>query len=336
MTIEPTLSCPDCENQVALTPALDRRGFLKSALSAASGLVITSAAPVSLARAFEPTRQSAAESAVGRLYKTFTKEQREVVCLPFNDERLKRINANWQITKLTVEDFSTEQQALIQEVVKGVMSPEGYERMLKQMDGDAGGLEAYSIAVFGDPDKEKFQFTLTGRHVTLRADGNTIENSAFGGPVIYGHGEGDGKKGLPGNVYYYQTQKANEVFKALDGKQREVALIDKAPSEAAVRVQGKAGKFAGIRVGELANDQKALVESVVKVILAPYRKEDVDEVMGLLKAGDGLDQLRMSFYKSEDVGNDQEWDIWRVEGPTFVSHFRGAPHVHAYLNVKKV
>ncbi len=36
-------------------------------------------------------------------------------------------------------------------------------------------------------------------------------------PMIYGHGIGDGEKGLPGNVFYYQTLKANEVFEALDG-----------------------------------------------------------------------------------------------------------------------
>ena len=34
-----------------------------------------------------------------------------------------------------------------------------------------------------------------------------------------------------------------------------------------------------------------------------------------------------------DLKNDKVWDIWRIEGPTFVSHFRGAPHVHAYINV---
>jgi hypothetical protein len=27
------------------------------------------------------------------------------------------------------------------------------------------------------------------------------------------------------------------------------------------------------------------------------------------------------------------WDMWRIEGPSFVWHFRGAPHVHAYINI---
>ena len=43
----------------------------------------------------------------------------------------------------------------------------------------------------------------------------------------------------------------------------------------------------------------------------------------------------MAFYSNEDVGSDKEWDIWRLEGPNFVWHFRGAPHVHAYVNIAR-
>jgi hypothetical protein len=73
----------------------------------------------------------------------------------------------------------------------------------------------------------------------------------------------------------------------------------------------------------------------MKVILAPYREDDVKEAVAILKDGGGLDGLRMSFYKSNDIGDDHEWDIWRLEGPTFVWHFRGAPHVHTYVNIGK-
>ena len=51
--------------------------------------------------------------------------------------------------------------------------------------------------------------------------------------------------------------------------------------------------------------------------------------------GGGLDALHMAFYESNDIGTDKEWDIWRVEGPSFVWHFRGAPHVHSYVNIAK-
>ena len=37
------------------------------------------------------------------------------------------------------------------------------------------------------------------------------------------------KANHPGNVYWYQAVRANEVFKALDGKQRKLALLDTDP-----------------------------------------------------------------------------------------------------------
>ncbi len=73
---------------------------------------------------------------------------------------------------------------------------------------------------------------------------------------------------------------------------------------------------------------------------APLRGSDpshpaVNEAIEVMKAGGGLDALHMAFYQSDDIGKDHEWDIWRLEGPTFVWHFRGAPHVHAYVNIAK-
>ena len=87
------------------------------------------------------------------------------------------------------------------------------------------------------------------------------------------------------------------------------------------------------RVDQLTDDQKQLVESTLKVLLAPYREEDVDEVMAILKSSGGLDQLHMAFYQEEDLDSDKVWDMWRLEGPSLVWHFRGAPHVHAYINI---
>ena len=199
------------------------------------------------------------------------------------------------------------------------------------MDHDAGGFGAYHVALFGKPDTGKFQFELTGRHLTLRADGDNKDMVAFGGPLAYGHGEGNPSK----NIYHYQTKKVNEVFKALDADQRKQALVAKAPGESAVQIQGTKGKFPGIWVGKLTSDQQTLVGEVIKVLLAPYREADVNEAMSVLKSTGGQANLRMAFYQVGDLGNDKVWDIWRVEGPGFVWHFRGAPHVHAYINIAK-
>jgi hypothetical protein len=316
--------CPDCDSSV------DRRTFVRTVGMAA---LASAAAPMIVPRFVHaaPSPTSTAETAVGRFYASLTDAQKKEICFPFEHELRQRINANWHITKPHVgTDFYTkEQQALVTEIVKNITTPEGFERLEKQLEFDDGGIEAYSVAVFGEPGKGKFQWEMTGRHLTMRADGNSVDKAAFGGPIVYGHGEEDPKA----NVYHYQTKQVNEVFKALDAKQMAKALLKDAPGEANVPIQGEQGKFPGIAVGELSADQKALVETTLKTLFGPYRKEDIDEVMEIVKASGGIDKLHLAFYQTGDLGNDKVWDIWRVEGPSFVWHFRGAPHVHAYINI---
>ena len=43
--------------------------------------------------------------------------------------------------------------------------------------------------------------------------------------------------------------------------------------------------------------------------------------------------MSLAFYKEGDIGDDGEWDNWRLEGPSFVWYFRGKPHVHVWVNV---
>jgi hypothetical protein len=314
-------ACPDCDSS--------RRNFLRVAggvaVAAAASPLLTSPAQAA------PSMKSGAETVAAELYKSLSDEQRTQVCFPFDHELRKKINANWHITKQTIDSafYTKAQRDLARQIAKKVLSEDGYERMLKQTEYDDGGYGAYAMAMFGTPESGKFQWTLTGRHLTLRADGNSVDKAAFGGPLIYGHGEEDHKD----NLYKYQTEQTNEVFKALDADQAKKALVEKAPNEAAVAVQGAEGKFPGISVGELKSDQQELVQKTLKVLLAPYRAEDAEEVMEMLKADGGVQKLHMAFYQSNDLGQDKVWDIWRVEGPSFVWHFRGAPHVHAYINI---
>ena len=313
---------------------LDRRDFVKTLGGAA---LAGAAAPVLFDPRFAhaaPTPTSAAETAVGRFYASLSPEQKKAICMPFNHEAQSRISANWHVTEQLIGDdfYSKDQRAIIDEIVRKITTEDGYERLQRQMDDDDGGMDGYSVAVFGEPGKGKFQWEMTGRHLTMRADGNSVDKAAFGGPIIYGHGEENPKD----NLFYFQTKKANDVFQALDPKQAEQALLKKAPRETDVQLRGRRGAFPGIGLDELSDDQKELVEATLKVLLAPYRSEDVDEVMSILKNNGGLEQLHMAFYQEEDLESDKVWDIWRIEGPALVWHFRGAPHVHAYINIGTV
>lgn len=315
--------------------AVDRRVFLQS-VAGASALAALGTRPLSAGLFVGSADARAAETAVGEFYKTLTDSQKKTLCFPFEHELRHRISANWHVTKPILGDtfFTSPQRQIIGQIVKGLCSEEGYERMTRQMDEDAGGLHEFSVAMFGEPGNGKFEFMLTGRHLTLRADGDSVDKAAFGGPIIYGHDqvEEDASK----NIYFYQTQQTDAVFKSLNAEQATKALVEKAPAEAAVALQGASGKFSGIKVSELNADQKAQVEKTLGILLAPYRKEDIDEVMQILKDSGGVDQLHMAFYKQGDIQGDKTWDIWRVEGPSFVWHYRGAPHVHAYINIGHV
>jgi len=336
MSEQRSVRCPECDEVVG---EVNRREFMKgvgvAAVAASAGVLPVFATP-RLVTAAEPKATTAPEAAVKHLYESLDEKQRKVICKPFGDPLQRRYSANWAITKPSISDgfFTKDQQATIRDIFRGCTSEEGYKRFLKQMQEDYGGFGRYHIAIFGKPaDGEKWQWVMTGRHMTLRCDGNFEDDTAFGGPMVYGHGTGDSKKGMPGNVFYYQTLQANEVFKMLDGKQRDKALLPESPPEDAVQIRGPNATYPGIAVAECSADQKKLVEKVMHDLLAPYREEDVKEAMHCLKSGGGLDKMHIAFYKDQDIGSDEIWDIWRLEGPTFVWHFRGAPHVHTYVNI---
>jgi hypothetical protein len=334
MTEPRKVHCPDCSAEAGETT---RREFFKevgTAAVAAAALPVF-ATPRAVAAVVDQAK-SAPETAVKRLFDSLNAEQKQTICFPWEHDLRTKYGANWAITKPSISEFFTkDQQETIREIFRGVTSPDGYERFVKQMTDDYGDVGKYHVAIFGEPGTKQFEWVMTGRHLTVRCDGNFTDGTAFGGPIVYGHGAGDSKPGLPGNVFYYQTLKANEVFKSLDGKQREKALVDRAPAENAVTIRGAdaIGKFPGIAVSELSSDQKALVEKVMKDLLAPYREADVKEAVGCLTAGGGIDKIHMAFYQQGDIGDDEVWDIWRIEGPSFVCHFRGSPHVHAYINI---
>ncbi|MBD3674163.1 MAG: DUF3500 domain-containing protein [Planctomycetaceae bacterium] len=315
--------CSDCGDGVS------RRQFVQTLGTAAiaGGAMLNGG---QLLAAGDP-KKAIAETTVTELYSTLTDKQKQTICFPFDHELRTRINANWKITEPTIGGsyYTKEQQALIKKIVQNVSSEDGFARFMKQMDEDSGGWDLNHIAIFGEPGTGKFEWELTGRHVTLRADGDSVEGAAFGGPLVYGHGESDPAQ----NVFHYQTKAANQVFEALDTDQRKAALLAKAPKENAVLLQGDKPGFSGISVGDMSADQVELVESVIKIILAPYREADVKEALAYIKKGGGLEKLNMAFYQQGDLKNDKVWDIWRIEGPTFVTHFRGAPHVHAYINI---
>ena len=321
---------------------IDRRGFLVTTGGLAAAALPAGrvwATPAATASASSPP-----ESVVKVLYESLSPAQKEAICFAWDFVDPKRgllrtrVENNWHVTDQTLDDdfYSDDQRAMVREIMKGIYSAEWIERIDRQLSDDSGGWEANSIAIFGQPGSDKFEFVMTGRHMTIRCDGNTTEHVAFGGPVFYGHDADGFNEGPmhPGNVYWPQGLAANALYEMLDGEQQEAALVRQGlPREQRVGFQGKDGKFQGIPVAQLSADQKENLQGVLKKLIEPYRQVDRKEINECLAEQGGLDACHLAYYAQGDIGGDGVWDNWRLEGPSFVWHYRGAPHVHVWVNV---
>ena len=331
---------PDC------CETWSRRDFVRSlgagVLAASTpGLGRALASDAKPAAKVGPSPSDLAETAVARFYKSLKKSQREAICFPFDHELRSVVKNNWSIVNPKIRDLDKEQQALCREIMKNLASEDGYDRFMRQMKDDAGGLGAYHVAMFGEPDSDQpFEWVLTGRHDTLRVDGNSVDGAAFGGPIFYGHAADGNDEEDPkhtNNVWWPQAEKANKIFSTLDEHQRKVALLEDAePDDAAtIRLKGAALPAAGLSIATLDGQQKAMTWDLVDTMLAIFRECDAAEVRSCIEASGGVDALRLTFFKEDDIGEDGVWDIWKLEGPAFSWYFRGAPHVHAWLNVAR-
>lgn len=319
---------------------LSRRHLLRSSAAMAAAAAIRSPS----VSAADVAATDSAETLAGRLHASLSPDQRSKVCVPWDYVHPKfgllrtRVGNNWNATAPAVKGdfFSKDQQQLVREIFERLIDPDWHARFDKQLEDDTGGFgHDQSVALIGEPGSGKFQFLLTGRHMTLRCDGDSAEHVAFGGPIFYGHDTGGGTedKDHTGNVFWPQAVAANGVYSMLDGRQRKLAMVAKTPPENAIAFRGDGHSPSGIPVSELSADQRAELERVLGVLLEPYRTVDRDEVRGCLTAQGGLDRCRLAFYQDDDLGDDGVWDNWRLEGPAFVWHFRGSPHVHVWVNI---
>lgn len=337
---EPKPICLDCESM----DSVNRRRFLKT-LGAAG---LAASAPHAWLHAAEQASEKYSakppESVVKTLFDSLSDEQRKQICFDWDYKHPKmgllrtRVANNWHITEpvINTKFYNDDQRDMIRAIFEGLIQPDWHARIDKQLDDDAGGFgEDQNIAIFGTPGTGKFELVMTGRHMTLRCDGDSADHIAFGGPIFYGHAAAgfDEPADHKGNVFWHQAVEANKLFTMMDPKQQKLALVKKSPREEQVGFRGTSGGMAGIPVSEFSSDQKTELQRVLQVLVEPYRQSDRDEVVKCLKAQGGLDACALAFYSDKDIGNDRVWDNWRLEGPSFVWYFRGNPHVHVWVNV---
>jgi hypothetical protein len=317
------------DSSFSFTESMNRRNLMKTAGACA----LFSALPLQ-------AKEELAETLVKEFYKSLSLKQKKVMAFPWEHKKRSYISNNWHVVD---EDsysigkfYNSSQQKLLHRIFGGLLSPTGLKNYSAQMKDDAGGFGEFTCATFGDPGTGKFEWVLTGRHLTLRADGNSIDKVAFGGPIFYGHATKFKETAdHAGNAWWHQAVKANELFASLDSTQQKAALLKDSPGDHrnSAKLQKAGSDFDGIQGVNLTAEQKLKFQLVIDSLFASYRATDVAEAAQYLKANGGLDALHIAFYEEDDLGADRQWDRWRIEGPGFAWYYRGSPHVHSWVNI---
>ncbi|MDR3403312.1 MAG: DUF3500 domain-containing protein [Chthoniobacter sp.] len=342
------ISPVDCQECAGASPisAVDRRRFFRLVGGAAVGSLASRFLPGdAMAAPLRPDNHQAkaSEELVREYYASLNPYQRQQLVFPWNYTGAGTTPArlgvyNTAIGKAIGETLTKAQRELIERLMMSMSSgDDGWRKITRNGGWDTNdGILSCGAYIFGDPEGDrKYSFLFTGHHLTMRCDGNSEPNTAFGGPIFYGHiVNGYSQR----NVFNEQTLKVMSVYEALNADQQKHAVVDGRPPGRDDTVffptQGK--DLPGISGSDLSADQKGLIEGVLKDVLSPYREEDVAEVMDIVRANGGMEKIHLAFYRDTETNEKEPWSYWRLEGPGFVWNFRVLPHVHTYVSVAKV
>jgi hypothetical protein len=269
-----------------------------------------------------------------RLYLTLDPEQRADTCAPY-DHPLRQYHNRGVLGggRDILFGFSRRQRRILTDLMYAGLSEEGRSRVPEEYFTRWSGVHAMRVLICGDPAVPPYQIVLTGNHINLRLGGRSREGAAFGGPQVYGDQRGNERLGLPGNLYRDQFLLAQRILRNLDASKKKLAVLEEAPVQTGIELQGRQGSFPGIAVSGLGLEDKALARELVERIFATYPPDDVAYAGACLQANGGLDGLFLSYYQHGEDGAIAEGQVFRLEGPGAVLYFRGYPHVHAFVNI---
>ena len=283
-----------------------------------------------------------AEELVREFAESLDNAQRKDVCFDYDHVDASRgllrafVSNHWQVTRPPVrgEFFRPAQQAIIHAIFRALLSADAYARVLRQLEDDCLGHPwgtNQSVALFGEPASGPFQFVFTGRHITLRADGGSDPRVAFGGPILYGHTVDwyVERPNHPNNVYWPEAVAASLWHATLPQELAARAIVRSIPPEPPL---GFRTAIPGLPLAEVDADRLAAVADLLARLLAHFRDVDRARVRRCLDACGGLRACSIQFALDGRMSAPQ-WDNWRLEGPAFIWHWRGFPHVHAWVHV---
>jgi hypothetical protein len=323
---------------------MNRRELIKA--GAGLGAIATVAAATRYALLAPPPRAGVAsiDSLAAEVHAELSASAGAKACLAY-DHPLRQVhNRGLWLGGVSVNaaSLSWDARRALTTLLREQLSAEGFERLLSQYPSRISGVNYLYLLMFGTPGHGPWQMLLSGIHLNLRvgsAASDATGGPAFGGPQVYGDQRGNERAGLPGNVFRYQMQAAHELMAGLTPAQRSAIRVAQAPPQTCIAIQGREGRFDGLPVADLPIQSRKLAQNVVAGILENYGEANAAWAMECLDRSGGVDGLHFADYDVDYQGGRHAGvnpsQVFRLEGPGAVFHFRGEPHVHAFVNVER-
>lgn len=285
-------------------------------------------------------------------------EQRSIVVLPWNDPSRQitntvAIHKGPHIATL----FDPYQVRLLRQLYRTMLSSQGrsWFRNTTSLEGkfEGSSFRLYSDAAAGElAASNKTIAMINGGHYMLRHGHRLASDEAyvFGGPIAYGQQLGNNVFRAQGNAFKAHGDAVNEFYAVLGTSERRGAYQLLPPMELVTQVQGANGNFSGLRIGDTSPRAQALAKNMLAIIFAAYPESQQRDAFSAIEKNGGIKSLYISLYRdysfyqdgqrpvdlpAEKVASreDPYTQVWRIEGPACVIHFKGYPHVHGYINV---
>jgi hypothetical protein len=336
--------------------SISRRSLL-TGLGASAGLLIAHDGLPAWAVGSRYHRLSYQET-LSLLDASLSLKQRALVVLPF-DHPSRQITNTVAIEKgpHIGTMFNANQLALVRQLYNTMLSNQGQQwfRNTTRLEGKFEGsiLRLYSDAQPGELATDNRTIAmLNGGHYMLRnaQSAHRAQTYVFGGPISYGQQIGNGRFKVQGNAFKAHGDAVNELHSALGLKDRARAYQSTPPMELLTQVQGPNGVFPGLRIGDTGPQVQALAKNMLATIFSAYPETQQRDAFSAIEENGGIESLHLALYRDFsfyqdgqrliDLSTEQATlreapytQVWRIEGPACVIHFKGYPHVHAYINV---
>lgn len=330
------------------SPGFGRRAFLVGA-GAGAGLLIARGLGVSPLAAREANAASY-EATLRALALSFTPRQRELLVFPADHPTRQIANTIAVIERPHLGTLlSPAQLALARSLCLGLLSERGRADFAGTFAVE-GRFEGCVLALYGEPETGRAQTALMGGHVFVRGGGESAEGAAFGGAIAYGHQIGNGRWRVEGNSFAPHGDAANQLFASLSPAERERAIVPEPPHELLLQAQRAGAPFPGVRTSSLSEAAQEQAARLLEVVFAGYPQAERERAFASIDSNGGPGALHVAFYASHGFYPDMQawgplarderarrgdpyWQVWRIEGPGTIVHFKGHPHVHAYIQV---